>query len=61
MANFLLFPMFELDEPGKEIADYVEKTKPLFIDGSMMGERRKSAMKIISQGTNIIAVSLDNE
>ncbi len=35
MANFLLFPMFELDEPGKEIADYVEKTKPLFMDGSI--------------------------
>ena len=35
MAGFLLFPMFEHGEPGENIAEYVEKTKQLFLDGSI--------------------------
>ena len=35
MAGFLLFPMFDHGEPSAEIADYVEKTKQLFLDGSI--------------------------
>ena len=35
MAGFLLFPMFEQGEPGEDIALYVEKTKQLFLDGSV--------------------------
>lgn len=35
MAGFLLFPMFDHGEPGEEIAEYVGKTKQLFLDGSI--------------------------
>ncbi|MBO4440472.1 MAG: VWA domain-containing protein [Spirochaetaceae bacterium] len=35
MAGFLLYPMFKHEEPSAEIADYVEKTKQLFLDGSI--------------------------
>ena len=35
MAGFLLFPMFKQNEPQTEIAEYVEKTKQLFLDGSV--------------------------
>ena len=35
MAGFLLFPMFDHGEPGEDIAGYVEKTKQLFLDGSI--------------------------
>lgn len=35
MAGFLLFPMFDYGGPSPEIADYVEKTKQLFLDGSV--------------------------
>lgn len=35
MAGFLLFPMFDHGEPEEEIAEYVEKTKQLFLDGSI--------------------------
>lgn len=34
MTGFLLFPMFKHEEPDEEIAEYVEKTKRLFLDGS---------------------------
>ncbi len=37
MAGFLLYPMFDHGEPSEEIAEYVEKTKPLFLDGSVQG------------------------
>lgn len=35
MAGFLLYPMFEHEELSPEIAEYVEKTKQLFLDGSV--------------------------
>lgn len=35
MTGFLLLPMFEQGEPSPEIAKYVEKTKRLFLDGSI--------------------------
>lgn len=35
MAGFLLYPMFKHEEPSAEIAEYVEKTKQLFLDGSI--------------------------
>lgn len=49
MAAFLLFPMFEQDSPDAEIAEYVEKTKQLFLDGSIQdspSERYKYCKKI---------------
>ena len=38
MASFLLYPMFKQDEPAEDIADYVEKTKQLFLDGSIQAD-----------------------
>jgi hypothetical protein len=35
MAGFLLYPMFENEPLKEEIAEYVEKTKQLFLDGSI--------------------------
>ena len=35
MSGFLLFPMFDYGEPAEDIAEYVEKTKKLFLDGSV--------------------------
>ncbi|MDD7014618.1 MAG: VWA domain-containing protein [Spirochaetales bacterium] len=35
MAGFLLYPMFDHKEPSLEIAEYVEKTKQFFLDGSI--------------------------
>ena len=35
MSGFLLFPMFDYGEPAEDIAEYVEKTKKLFLDGSI--------------------------
>ncbi len=35
MSGFLLFPMFDYGEPSEDIAEYVEKTKKLFLDGSV--------------------------
>ena len=49
MAGFLLFPMFEHDEPAAEIAEYVDKTKQLFLDGSIQDnpdERYKYSKQI---------------
>lgn len=49
MAGFLLFPMFEQDEPSSEIAEYVEKTKQLFLNGSIQespAERYKFCKQI---------------
>ncbi len=38
MGSFLLYPMFEQEEPAAEIAEYVEKTKQLFLDGSIQAD-----------------------
>ena len=49
MAGFLLFPMFEHDEPAAEIAEYVDKTKQLYLDGSIQDnpdERYKYSKQI---------------
>ncbi len=49
MVGFLLFPMFDYGEPSAEIADYVEKTKQLFLEGSAQSnpdERYKFAKQI---------------
>ena len=35
MASFLLYPMFKHGDPSIEIVEYVEKTKQLFLDGSI--------------------------
>ena len=35
MTGFLIYSMFEHGEPPAEIAEYVEKTKQLFLDGSI--------------------------
>lgn len=35
MGGFLLFPMFDHGEPSEDITEYVEKTKKLFLDGSI--------------------------
>ena len=38
MCGFLLYPFIKPDDPCREIADYVEKTKQLFTDGAVCGE-----------------------
>ncbi|NLB81414.1 MAG: hypothetical protein GX800_07380 [Clostridiaceae bacterium] len=38
MGVFLLYPMIEQAEPITQIADYVSKTKQLFLEGSICGE-----------------------
>ncbi|MCL2509683.1 MAG: hypothetical protein FWF07_01205 [Methanomassiliicoccaceae archaeon] len=38
MITFLLYPMVEEQEPSAAIAEYVERTKQLFLDGSACGE-----------------------
>ena len=38
MGSFLLYPMFEMKEPAVEIAEYVNKTKQLFLDGSVQAD-----------------------
>lgn len=35
MINFLLYPFLKQEEPAEEIASYVEKTKPLFLEASI--------------------------
>jgi uncharacterized protein YegL len=35
MTTFLIYPMFDDGNPNDEIAEYVEKTKQLFLDGSI--------------------------
>ena len=50
MASFLLYPMFEQSEPSDEITEYVEKTKQLFLDGSIQespDERYKYCKQIL--------------
>jgi len=37
MVSFLLYPMVILRDPHESIADYVEQTKRLFLDGSVCG------------------------
>jgi hypothetical protein len=37
MAGFLLYPFFKQESPPLPLAGYVEKTKQLFIDGSVCG------------------------
>ena len=41
MGAFLLYPMVKLHEPPESIADYVERTKQFFLDGSVCGESKK--------------------
>ncbi len=41
MGCFLLYPMVILDEAPTEIAEYVNKTKQLFLDGSVCGDPDK--------------------
>ncbi len=38
MAGFLLFSMFKQPDPPDEIKEYVEKTKQLFLDGSVQAD-----------------------
>jgi hypothetical protein len=38
MGIFLLYPMVKLWEPSAELSDYFERTKQLFLDGSVCGE-----------------------
>jgi hypothetical protein len=37
MGTFLLYPMLKQEDPTESIAEYVEKTKQLFLDGSVCG------------------------
>ena len=41
MLVFLIYPMIEQEEPPENIAEYVERTKRLFLDGSVCGEPDK--------------------
>ena len=38
MCGFLLFPMFDPGKPSEGIREYVDKTKQLFLDGSIQAE-----------------------
>ena len=38
MCGFLLYPFIKQETPPKEIAEYVNKTKQFFLDGSVCGE-----------------------
>ncbi|MCL1988480.1 MAG: hypothetical protein FWG64_11015 [Firmicutes bacterium] len=38
MAGFLLYPMLVQEPPHENVAQYVEQTKQLFLDGSICGE-----------------------
>jgi len=38
MTTFLLFPMAGVPEPPAAVAEYIERTKQLFLDGSACGE-----------------------
>ena len=38
MGTFLLYPMVKQQDPPENIADFVEQTKQLFLDGSVCGE-----------------------
>lgn len=40
-VTMLLYPMVELEEPSEEIKEYVDKTKELWIEGSVCGEADK--------------------
>lgn len=40
-ATMLLYPMVKLEEPSKEIKEYVDKTKDLWLDGSICGDPDK--------------------
>lgn len=37
-ATMLLYPMVELEEPSEDIKEYVDKTKDLWLDGSVCGD-----------------------
>jgi len=41
MGTFLLYPMVVQQEPPESIAEYVERTKQLFLDGSVCGEPKE--------------------
>ena len=41
MGTFLLYPMVVQQEPHESIAEYVERTKQLFLDGSVCGEPKE--------------------
>jgi hypothetical protein len=41
MGTFLLYPMVVQPEPPESIAEYVERTKQLFLDGSVCGEPKE--------------------
>ena len=41
MLTFLLYPMVNLHEPPDSIAEYIELTKQLFLDGSVCGEPKE--------------------
>lgn len=40
-ATLLLYPMVKLDEPSEEIKEYVDKTKNLWLEGSICGDSNK--------------------
>lgn len=40
-ATILLYPMVELEEPSEEIKEYVDKTKELWLEGSICGDADK--------------------
>jgi len=41
MGLFLLYPMVKLNDPPESIADYVDRTKQLFLDGSVCGNPKE--------------------
>lgn len=61
MATFLLYPMVVQQEAPEHIASYVERTKKLFLDGSICGEP-KARYRFTQEIFDIIeAIVPDNE
>jgi hypothetical protein len=40
MTEIVLYPFFEMENPIEEIKEYIEKTKQLYLDGSICGESK---------------------
>lgn len=57
MVTWLLYPMVELKEPETSIAGYVDKTKDLFLEGSMASspeERKEFSSRIFDEIVELI-------
>lgn len=62
--TMLLYPMVQLEEPNKELTEYVDKTKQFFMDGSICGnpkERYSYTQKIFDAIEELIPKAENEE